>query len=134
MRATLTIFVVTQALLSEAQEYNDYPYPEGVPKPPKNICNLPENLGYSGTSELRTISFTYLLSFIWEKKSNYFTFRIRKTYCWLWHTWLLQGATMQYLFLGRKPSYGKFILSYLCFINLEGILVWLLFFYRYVAL
>ena len=55
MRATLTIFVVTQALLSEAQEYNDYSFPEGVSKPPKNICNLPENLGYSGTSELRTI-------------------------------------------------------------------------------
>ena len=82
MRATLTIFVVTQALLSEAQEYNDYSFPEGVPKPPKNICNLPENLGFSGTLELRTISFTYLLKVSFEKKkSNYFTFRIRKTYC-----------------------------------------------------
>ena len=28
---------------------------------------------------------------------------------------------MQYLFLGRKPPYGKFILSHLCFFNLEGI-------------
>ena len=49
MRATLTILVVTQVLLSEAQEYNEYSYPEGVAKPPKNICNLPEILGYSGT-------------------------------------------------------------------------------------
>ena len=82
MRATLTIFVVTQALLSEAQEYNDYPFPEGVPKPPKNICNLPENLGYSGTSELRTIIIIYLLAkFHLRKNSNHFTFRIRKTYC-----------------------------------------------------
>jgi hypothetical protein len=72
MRATLTIFVVTQALLSEAQEYNDYPFPEGVPKPPKNICNLPENLGYSGTSELRTIIIIYLLAkFHLRKNSNY---------------------------------------------------------------
>ena len=60
MSAALIIFVVVQALLSEAQEHNDYPYPEGVPKPPKNICNLPENLGYSGTKKLRTILFTYL--------------------------------------------------------------------------
>ena len=34
---------------------------------------------------------------------------------------------MQYLFLGRKPSYGKFILSYLCFFNLEGMILFLLF-------
>ena len=59
MRATLTIFVVTQALLSEAQEYNDYPFPEGVPKPPKNICNLPENLGYSGTHYIIFYLLTY---------------------------------------------------------------------------
>ena len=47
MYTILTILVIILALFSDAQDYSQYT--EGVNlKPPKNICSLPENLGYSG--------------------------------------------------------------------------------------